>query len=365
MSSKAFFTATDGGAFSHLEDYHLGTLTFLLESPRRNPLTHSTVAAVIREHRRRGHRRRYMAFVAKNDAVFSLNSASSGGDDRRAAEPRFLHRHGEHVHSGEQFRALSNPRAAGGHPDEVDLHPCQHGPTAPGTGYRARKLGDRAALLQQRCERGLQSSTVRHRVAVAAQPDLLPADREPCGDRRDGDIDDERQERADGGRGCFIGLPDAWELRYFGTTIYGPTQDNDRDGAKTRRAMMATASSLRCAREASGPFDKPFRQAPADGLSLSNGKAPSLPRGSGPSGCRHTRSTARSISRSKFVRRKNAGLTYTVLFANTPNAASFQPAVNAPSVTPIGANWERVVVDDSVTIGDQAIRIGRVRVTSP
>ena len=218
---------------------------------------------------------------------------------------------------------------------------------------------------KQRSQRGLQSDTVRNRVAVAAEPDLLPADREPCGDRRDGDIDDERQERADGGRGCFIGLPDAWELRYFGTTIYGPTQDNDRDGAKTRRAMMATASSLRCAREASGPFDKPFRQAPADGLSLSNGKAPSLPRGSGPSGCRHTRSTARSISRSKFVRRKNAGLTYTVLFANTPHAASFQPAVNAPSVTPIGANWERVVVDDSVTIGDQAIRIGRVRVTSP
>ena len=67
----------------------------------------------------------------------------------------------------------------------------------------------------------------------------------------------------------------------------------------------------------------------------------------------------------EFVRRKNAGLTYTVQFANTPAGAGFLSAVNAPTVTPIDANWERAVVEDSVTTGDQAIRFGRVRVTAP
>ena len=60
-----------------------------------------------------------------------------------------------------------------------------------------------------------------------------------------------------------------------------------------------------------------------------------------------------------------AGLTYTVRFANSPAGASFVSAVNAPTVTPIDANWERVIVEDDVTTGDQAIRFGRVRVSSP
>ena len=67
----------------------------------------------------------------------------------------------------------------------------------------------------------------------------------------------------------------------------------------------------------------------------------------------------------EFVRRKNASLTYTVQFANSPAGASFLSAVNAPTVTPIDANWDRVVVEDNVTTGDQAIRFGRVRVTAP
>ena len=66
----------------------------------------------------------------------------------------------------------------------------------------------------------------------------------------------------------------------------------------------------------------------------------------------------------EFVRRKNAGLTYTVQFADSPAGASFLSAANAPTVTPIDANWERVIVEDSVTTGDQAIRFGRVRVTA-
>ena len=40
----------------------------------------------------------------------------------------------------------------------------------------------------------------------------------------------------------------------------------------------------------------------------------------------------------EFVRRKNAGLTYTVQFANSPAGTSFQPTVNTPTVTPIYAN---------------------------
>ena len=67
----------------------------------------------------------------------------------------------------------------------------------------------------------------------------------------------------------------------------------------------------------------------------------------------------------EFVRRKNAGLTCTVQFANSPGGASFMSAVNAATVTPIDANWERVIVEDSVTAGEQALRFGRVRVTAP
>ena len=67
----------------------------------------------------------------------------------------------------------------------------------------------------------------------------------------------------------------------------------------------------------------------------------------------------------EFVRRKNVGLTYTVQFANSPVGSSFLSAVNTPTVTPIDANRERVIVEDDVTTGDQAIRFGRVRVTAP
>ena len=67
----------------------------------------------------------------------------------------------------------------------------------------------------------------------------------------------------------------------------------------------------------------------------------------------------------EFVRRKNAGLTYTVQFANAPGAAIWQAAVNAPIVTPLDANWERVVVDDTATVGANSTRFGRVVVSKP
>ena len=138
-------------------------------------------------------------------------------------------------------------------------------------------------------------------------------------------------------------LPDAWELQSFGTTAYGPTQDNDNDGANNLAEWA-------------------FKLNPAwpDIAALTPG--------TGTAGLPSIRLTGTGTAQHltvEFVRRKNAGLTYTVQFANAPNGASFQSAVNVPTVTPIDANWERVIVDDNVTIGNQAGRFGRVRVTSP
>ena len=67
----------------------------------------------------------------------------------------------------------------------------------------------------------------------------------------------------------------------------------------------------------------------------------------------------------EFVRWKNAGLTYTVQFANAPGAANWQAAVHAPIVTPIDATWERVVVDDVATVGANTTRFGCVIVSKP
>ena len=67
----------------------------------------------------------------------------------------------------------------------------------------------------------------------------------------------------------------------------------------------------------------------------------------------------------EFIRSKKAGLTYTVEFADSPDRASFQPSATAPIVTPINADLEHIVVEDIVTIADQPLRLGRVRVTYP
>ena len=138
-------------------------------------------------------------------------------------------------------------------------------------------------------------------------------------------------------------LPDAWELQYFGTTIYGPTQDNDKDGANNLAEWAFNLNPTRPDIAALAP-------------------------GTGTAGLPSIRLTGSGNAQHltvEFVRRRNAGLTYTVQFANTPAGASFLSAVNAPTVTPIDANWERVIVEDNVTIGDQAIRFGRMRVTAP
>ena len=139
-------------------------------------------------------------------------------------------------------------------------------------------------------------------------------------------------------------LPDAWELQYYpNINSYNATHDIDKDGANN---LAEWAFNL-----------NPTRPDIA-----------ALTPGTGTAGlpvARLTGSAGNLRLTIEFIRRKNAGLTYTVQFANAPAGAGFQPAVNAPTVTPIDANWERVIVEDSVTPGAQAIRFGRVRVTAP
>ena len=67
----------------------------------------------------------------------------------------------------------------------------------------------------------------------------------------------------------------------------------------------------------------------------------------------------------EFVRNKQTGLIYTVEFGDSPADASFQPALNAPIVTPIDADFEQVVVEDTVTVGSRPLRLGRLRTTAP
>ena len=69
-------------------------------------------------------------------------------------------------------------------------------------------------------------------MAVAAESDLLRALREHRDHRAIHHLHPERQKRADGGRGFFIGLPDAWELQYYpNINSYNATNDIDKDGA--------------------------------------------------------------------------------------------------------------------------------------
>ena len=139
-------------------------------------------------------------------------------------------------------------------------------------------------------------------------------------------------------------LPDAWELQYFPSIFYyDGSSDPDRDGANN---LAEWAFNL-----------NPTRPDIA-----------ALTPGTGTAGLPSIRLTGTGSAQHltvEFVRRKNVALTYTVQFANSPAGASFLSAVNAPTVTPIDANWERVIVEDSVTTGDQAVRFGRVRVTAP
>lgn len=64
--------------------------------------------------------------------------------------------------------------------------------------------------------------------------------------------------------------------------------------------------------------------------------------------------------RLEYLRRVDAGLTYTPQFAGGLTPADWLPASNPVTVTPINANWERCVVEDSQSTPGAARRFGRV-----
>ncbi len=64
----------------------------------------------------------------------------------------------------------------------------------------------------------------------------------------------------------------------------------------------------------------------------------------------------------EYVRRRNADLTYEAQFSSTLLPNLWQPATNPEQVTPIDVDWDRVRVEDSVAVGIQPSRFGRVGV---
>ena len=66
----------------------------------------------------------------------------------------------------------------------------------------------------------------------------------------------------------------------------------------------------------------------------------------------------------EFVRRTNFPLTYRVEFIDSVSG-TWLPAAGVPVVTPINAQFERVVVNDTVTIVTNPRRFGRVFISSP
>ena len=64
--------------------------------------------------------------------------------------------------------------------------------------------------------------------------------------------------------------------------------------------------------------------------------------------------------RIEYLRRIGAGLTYTPEFSSN---MTWSAATQTVTVTPIDANWERCIVDDTQSTSSSARRFGRVRVT--
>ncbi|MEO7318019.1 MAG: hypothetical protein ABIZ56_03410, partial [Chthoniobacteraceae bacterium] len=137
------------------------------------------------------------------------------------------------------------------------------------------------------------------------------------------------------------GLSDFWERQKFTGLHLDGTQDLEGDGANN---FLEFASNL-------------------------NPNAPDATRlvpGTGTSGLPSVRIVGTGNARHlqvEFIRRTNFPLTYRVDFADTVGAWS--PAVGVPVVTPINAQFERVVVDDTVTILTNPRRFGRVFISSP
>ena len=135
------------------------------------------------------------------------------------------------------------------------------------------------------------------------------------------------------------GLADAWELANYGTTGWSGADDNDNDGSNN---LLEYAFNL-------DPNTGDIRSL------IPGSEIPGLPSialsGSG-SGAR---------LRIEFLRRRNAGLTYNAQFASGLSHSDWQPATG--TVTPINNDWERVVVEDTESVGTKLLRFGRVVVT--
>jgi len=67
----------------------------------------------------------------------------------------------------------------------------------------------------------------------------------------------------------------------------------------------------------------------------------------------------------EYLRRKNSGLTYIPQFSGSLDAPSWQAATLPPLVTPIDADWERVTVEDTVSINSATTRFGRISILLP
>jgi len=70
--------------------------------------------------------------------------------------------------------------------------------------------------------------------------------------------------------------------------------------------------------------------------------------------------TGRQRLRIEYLRRVGAGLTYIPEFASGLGPDDWVPATNPPTVTPIDAQWERCVVDDSLPAAQARCRFARV-----
>ena len=137
------------------------------------------------------------------------------------------------------------------------------------------------------------------------------------------------------------GLGDYWEQYWFGSTGWGARDDADGDSL-------------------SNFIEQAFN------LDPTRGDLRTLAPGSGTSGLPLITVTGNGTTahlRVEYIRRRNAGLTYTVQFASGLSPVDWQPAAAAETVTPIDDDWERVVVEDSESVATMPLRFGRVVVT--
>ena len=155
-------------------------------------------------------------------------------------------------------------------------------------------------------------------------------------------LTDDRAEDAD-----KDGINEAMEEDLFGTSdsVFDDfnTADADRDGIS---GMIEYAFNLKP--RLAGP---PLRLVPGGG---STAGLPAIGLVANAQGQRHLRL--------EYLRRVRGGLIYTPQFASGLNAGDWAPAANSVTVTPIDADWERCVVEDTQTTSAAARRFGRVAV---